>query len=74
LKIGVEAVTDMPKLVRTASEIWEAMALGIRLLTELQDVLHGAGVDVDALALQLGILPGRPLEFTLPDTAPALPR
>jgi hypothetical protein len=74
LEIGVEAVADMPRLVRTAEEIWDALVVGIRLLSELEDVLRGAQVDVDALALQLGILPTRPLEFTLPDTAPALPR
>lgn len=74
LEIGVEAVADMPKLIRTGTEIMEAMGLGFRLIAEFEDVLRGRKVDIDALALQLGILPARPLDFTLPDTAPALPR
>jgi hypothetical protein len=36
--------------------------------------VHSQKIDINALALQLGILPTRPLDFTLPDAVPALPR
>jgi uncharacterized protein YukE len=73
-EISVEALADMPKLIRTSEEIYDALLTGVRLIEELTEVVHSQKIDINALALQLGILPTRPLDFTLPDAVPALPR
>jgi hypothetical protein len=73
LKASIEAVTDLPKLQRTAEAVWDAILIGGRILEKLHHVLEGARVSMNDLVGQLAILPTRPLDLTLPDSMPVLP-